>query len=98
MIDKASPAGWVIQVTIPASAPPPRPEGEGTRWIGSVGLGVPSFQYFNVAIAAADKAIAATSKHLAIANAIDGEKSAVRGLTAGEIAALHLEDGEVRPS
>ena len=93
MIDKASPAGWVIQVTIPAPPPP-----ESARWISSVGLGAPSFQYFNVAIAAADKAMAATSKHLANANAIDGEKSAVRGLTAGEISALHLEDGEVRPA
>jgi hypothetical protein len=96
MADKASPAGWVIQVVIPA--PPPAPRAEGAQWFGPVGLGAPSFQYFNVAIADPDKAIAATTKHLADANAKDGEKSAVRELSSREIALLGLKSGEVRPA
>ena len=61
-------------------------------------LGAPSFQYFNVAIAAPNKAIEATTKFLAKGEATDGEKSVVRGLSAREIAALRLEAGEVKPA
>jgi hypothetical protein len=96
MTNKTPPAGWVVQVTIPA--PPSPPRADGTRWIGAVALSAPSFQYYNVAIAAADNAIEATSKHVAKAEAQDGEKCVVRGLSAAEIAALSLKAGEVRPA
>jgi len=58
----------------------------------------PSFKYFNVAIAVAEKAIEATTKHLAKANAAEGEMSAIRRLSSGEIAALGLKTGDVRPA
>jgi hypothetical protein len=61
-------------------------------------MGAPSFQYYNVAIAAPSNALEATAKHLAAANAADGEKSVVRELSAGEIAALKLKAGEVKPA
>jgi hypothetical protein len=59
-------------------------------------VGVPSFQYFNVAIAAPNKAIEATTKHLAKTETKEGEMSVVRALSAGEIAALNLTTGEVK--
>ena len=96
MSEKSPPAGWVVQVAVPA--PPAAPRADGFRWIGPVVSGAPSFQYFNVAIAASGKAIEATTKHLAKADAKGGEMSAVRGLSAGEIAALKLEAGQVKPA
>ena len=58
-----------------------------------------SFEYFNVAITAPDKAIAATTKHLAEgAEAKAGVMSVVRKLSSGEIAALSLRAGEVKPA
>ena len=80
------------------SAPPTPPRADGTRWIGADVMGAPSFQYYNVAIAAPNNAIEATAKHLVAADAADGEKSVVRGLSAAEIAALHLKTGEVKPA
>jgi hypothetical protein len=57
----------------------------------------PSFAYFNVAIAASDKAIDATTQYLAKgAEPKAGEMSVVRNLSAGEVAALGLKAGEVR--
>ena len=96
MPEKTSPAGWVVQVAVPAPIAPPR--ADGTRWIGAVALSAPSFQYFNVAIAAPKNAIEATTKHLASAEAKGGEMSVVRQLSSKEIAALSLAAGEVRPA
>ena len=94
MSEKAPPAGWVVQLTVPA--PPDVPRAEAVRWIGPALPGAPSFKYFNVAIAAQDKAIEATTKHLAKAEIKDGEMSVVRALSSAEIAALHLKAGEVK--
>ena len=96
MSEKTSPAGWVVQVTVPAPVAPPR--ADGLRWIGAVALSAPSFQYFNVAIAAPKTAMEATTKHLASTEVKGGEMSVVRALSAKEIAALHLKAGEVRPA
>lgn len=98
MSNKPTPVGWVVQVTIPA--PPAPPRADGTRWIGAVALSAPSFQYYNVAIAAPGSAIEATTKHLAKAKGEtkDGEMCVVRGLSSAEIAALSLKAGEVRPA
>jgi hypothetical protein len=60
----------------------------------SSALGPPSFSYFNVAVAVAEKAIAATKKHLG--DSEHGETSAVRALSSGEIAALGLTAGDVK--
>jgi hypothetical protein len=60
MTDKASSAAWVVQVTIPKK---PDVRLADAPWRPPImAAGAPSFQYFNVAIAAPDKAIA---KHLA---------------------------------
>jgi hypothetical protein len=60
----------------------------------------PSFQYFNVAIAASDKAMEATTKQLVSVNVEAKEwiTSVVRGLSSAEIAALGLRGGEVKPA
>ena len=68
------------------------------RWIGAVALSAPLFQYYNVAIAAADNAIEATTKHVAKVDAEDGAMCVVRGLSSAEIAVLKLKAGEVRPA
>jgi hypothetical protein len=97
MTDKAPPAGWVVQVTVPALPTPSAPTTTG-RWIGPVKLGAPSFQYFNVAIADAHKATEATGKHLGIPDDDDRKMHAVRRLSEAEIAALSLNAGEVKPA
>jgi hypothetical protein len=61
--------------------------------------GAPSFKYYNVAIAAPDKAIEATTKYLAKgAEAVAGAMSVARKLSAGELTALSLTAGEVKPA
>ena len=61
--------------------------------------GAPSFQYFNVAIAAPDKAIEAAVKHLANSpEAETWEISVARKPSPVEVAALSLEAGQVKPA
>jgi hypothetical protein len=95
MTDKASPEGWVVQVTV---AGLPAPSTEGKRWVGPVALGAPSFQYFNVAAADANKAVEATSNHLARGEADDQDVRAVRRLSSAELATLSLKPGQVKPA
>ena len=96
MIDKSIPAGWVVQVAIPAKSEAREAE---APWRPPVMLvSAPTFEYFNVAVAAADKAMEATTKHLAKAETKEGEMSVVRGLSSGEITALNLSAGEVKPA
>jgi len=59
-------------------------------------LGAPTFKYFNVAVATAEAAIAATTKHLA--DPQHPETSVVRALSLREIAALGLTAGDVKPA
>jgi hypothetical protein len=94
MTDKTSPAGWVVQLTIPVQAS----EDAQARWVGRLGLGPPQFRYFNVAIAAPIKAIEATREHLAGTEDKDREMSVVRGLSEREILALSLSVGDVKPA
>jgi hypothetical protein len=98
MTDRASPAGWVVQVTL--AAPPPPPSKEGARWVGDKMPGAPSFEYFNVAIVNPDQAIEATTKYLAKikADAGVGGASTVRKLSSAEVDALRLKAGEVKPA
>jgi hypothetical protein len=93
MTEEASAVGWIVQVTISAPVMPPSPG--AARWIGRDVSGAPTFKYFNVALAAPDKAVEATAKHLD--RTIDDTR-AVRKLSAGEVAALKLKVGEVRPA
>lgn len=94
MTNKAPAAGWIVQVTIPA--PPPLPD--ASRWIGPALQGAPSFRYFNVAIPAASNAVEAATKHVADVEPKHGEVRTIRGLTPGELDALKLAAGEVRPA
>jgi hypothetical protein len=97
MIDKSIPAGWVVQVAIPAKSEARQAD---APWRPPVMLvSATTFEYFNVAIAAADKAMAATTNHLAqSAEPKAGVMSVVRKLSSGEIAALSLQAGEVKPA
>jgi hypothetical protein len=92
MNDNPSPAGWVVQVTTPGQ--PSRTLLPSNRL--SALIGPPSFRYFNVAIAAAEAAIAATTKYLA--DPERPETTVVRALSLGEIAALGLSAGDVKPA
>jgi hypothetical protein len=92
MSDQKSPAGWVVQVIIPGQASSERsPSG----YLSTL-LGAPSFKYFNVALATAEAAIAATTKHLG--DPEHRETSVVRALSLREIAALGLSAGDVEPA
>jgi hypothetical protein len=90
MIEKPPPAGWVVQATIEA------PRTEGSAWRGSAAPSAPSFQYFNVAIAASDKAVKATEIQLAGTKVL--EVRVVRPLSQAEIAAAALKAGEAKPA
>lgn len=92
MSAQATPAGWVVQLTVPAPITPAR--ADGTPWIGAAVLGTPSFQYFNVAIADAKKAVEATRKHSGSDD--DAVIAAVRALSSGEVASIPLTSGEVK--
>jgi len=92
MTHKATPAGWVVQVTTPG-LPSLTPSASGRLYDL---LGPPSFEYFNVAIGAPAKAVEATTKHLTVGK--DRETRVVRELSSGEIASLSLKDGQVAPA
>ena len=87
MSDKAPPAGWVVQIVVPAQFAT-----RGAEWIGATLPDAPSFKYFNAAIAVAGKAIEAAIQLTA------GEGSVVRTLSSREIAVLGLKPGEVKPA
>ena len=59
-------------------------------------VGPPLFKYFNVAIADAAKVVEAARKQPTAAQA--NRVNAVRQLSSGEIAALHLKAGQVKPA
>jgi hypothetical protein len=79
MPDKASAAGWVIEVVTLKQ-----------------GGGSPLYRYFNVAIAEATQAVEAVRKLRAAVQA--NRVEAVRPLSSGEIAALRLRAGQVKPA
>jgi PHB/PHA accumulation regulator DNA-binding domain len=95
MTEKTPPAGWVVQISTFAKPEQPVP-GSPWRGVGGGLLGAPSFKYFNVAIGVAAKAIEATEKQLTGPD--QGEASVVRALSSGEIAALALAPGQVKPA
>ena len=91
MNDSTPPAGWVVQVTTPGQASPKSPFNRFAAL-----LGPPSFKYFNVAIAAAEEAIAAIARHLD--DPERPETRVVRALSSGEIATLGLAAGDFKPA
>jgi hypothetical protein len=92
MNENTPPAGWVVQVTTPGQ--PSQKKSAFNHFAGL--LGPPSFKYFNVAIASAEAALAATTKYLDDPQRL--ETSVVRALSSGEIAALGLVAGDVKPA
>jgi hypothetical protein len=88
MSDKAPPAGWVVQIVVPAQSAT-----RGSEWIGASLPDAPSFKYFNAAGVIAAKAIEAARQLAAV-----GEGSTVRALSSSEVAALGLQPGEVKPA
>ena len=92
MSDKARPAAWVVQLTLPAPITSTR--ADGTPWVGPTILGAPSLKYFNVAIADAEMAVMATRKHLGSDSGVI--IGVVRPLSAAEVASIPLSVGEVR--
>ena len=93
MTARASPAGWVVQVTNTQPSP------AGPHWTNH-DVPAPSFRYFDAAIADPEKAVEAVQKHLAKAKVDpnDGQPRAVRALSPVEVAALQLKAGEVKPA
>lgn len=87
------PAGWVVQVAVPAA-----PTISSVPWIGATLQGAPSFEYYNVGIPAAESAVEATGARIIESGRSAGEMRAVRGLTAAELEVLKLKAGEVRPA
>jgi hypothetical protein len=85
-------AGWVVQLTIPGV---PKPPVEGAKWRPAETT-APTFQFFNVAIGAPDKAVEA-----ARAKAGASEEAAmrvVRALSRAEIDSIKLRTGEAKPA
>jgi hypothetical protein len=92
MTDKASAAGWVVQLTIPGE---PIVLAEGSRWRTPVST-APTFQFFNVAISSEDKAVEAARKK---AGALpEAPMRVVRALSSAEIASIDLRAGEAKPA
>jgi hypothetical protein len=85
-------AGWVVQLTIPGVLII-RPE--GAKWRPAENS-APTYQFFDVAIASADKAIEAARK---LAGASDeAVMRVVRALSASEIDAIKLRAGDIKPA
>jgi len=92
MMEKASAAGWVVQLTIPGVLVV---QPEGAKWRPAVTT-APTFQFFNVAIVSADKAIEAARKKLGAS--AEAALSVVRALSPAEIDHLKLKAGEAEPA
>lgn len=92
MSEKASAAGWVVQLTIPGLPIVPT---EGAKWRPTMNSS-PTFQFFNVAIGSADKAVEAARKKAGAAE--DAAMRVVRELSATEIDFIKLRAGEVQPA
>jgi hypothetical protein len=92
MINSASAAGWVVQLTIPGVPiiPP-----EGSKWRPAM-LTAPTFQFFNVAIGSADKAVEAARKKIGASAEV--AMIVVRGLSPAEIEVLRLRPDETKPA
>ena len=91
MTVKAEPAGWVVQVTIPAPIASAQ-----AGWVGPITSDAPSFQYFNVAIIDPVEAVEATRAHSGADK--DASIVPVRPLSSAELAAIPLQAAEVKPA
>lgn len=92
MSEKTSAAGWVVQLTIPGV---PKIPIEGSKWRPAVNT-APTFQFYNVAIGSADKAIEAARKKAGASE--EAAMSAVRALSEAEISSIKLRAGDAKPA
>ncbi len=90
MTEKTSAAGWVVQLSIPGKTT------EGSQWRGAPLADAPTFQFFNVAIGASEKAIEAARKKAGAAE--DAPMRTVRSLSPSEIEFIGLRAGEAKPA
>ena len=79
-----------MQLTVPGAAA----EGSGLR--GPPMQKAPSFQFFNVAIGSADEAVEAVRHKVKAAE--DAPIRVVRSLSIGELAAIGLRSGQIKPA
>ena len=89
MAEKKSPAGWVVQVSIPRVAI------EASEKVGAAKAPA-SFQFFNVAIGSPQEAVEAVRKKMRAS--ADAPIRAVRALSESETAALRLRPDAVKPA
>ena len=68
---------------------------EGSRWRTPVSR-APTFQFFNVAIGSADKAVEAARKKARASD--DAPMRVVRELSTAEIESINLRAGEAKPA
>jgi hypothetical protein len=92
MTEKTTAAGWVVQLTTPGS---PIVQPEGSKWRPTV-ISSPTFQFFNVAIGSADKAVAAVRKKLGASE--EAPMRVVRPLSAAEVDSIALRAGDTKPA
>ena len=92
MTDKTSPAGWVVQLTIPGE---PIILVEGSRWRTPMST-APTFHFFNVAIGSPEKALEAARKTAGASD--EAPVRVVRALSSSEIASINLPAGEAKPA
>ena len=86
MTAKIGTSGWVVQVSLPT--------GNGQQVAG--GVPSPTFQFFNVAISDAVKAVEAVRKKASVTPEVSIR--VVRSLSPTEIAAIPLRAGEAKPA
>jgi hypothetical protein len=91
MSERREPAGWVVQLTIPKALEEP-----SSLRSASPAPPSSSFLFFNVAVATPDKAVVAALNAAKVPGAAIAR--VVRSLSAAEIAALRLREGEVKPA
>ena len=92
MTGKTLIAGWVVQLTNPGV---PSVVPEGARWRPAE-LTPTTFEFFNVAISDAEKAVEAVRKKASVTP--EASIRVVRSLSQPEIAAIPLRAGEAKPA
>jgi hypothetical protein len=92
MTEKTSPTGWVVQITIPGV---PIIQAEGSKWRPAMST-APTFEFFNVAISSADKAVEVVRK--SVGASAEAPLRVVRALSTAEINSIPLRAGEAKPA
>ncbi len=92
MNQNTSAAGWVVQLTIPGV---PKVQIEGAKWRPAETT-APTFQFFNVAIGAPEKAVEAARKKAGASE--EAALRVVRALSPAELDSIKLRAGETKPA